>query len=367
MKKNFTLCFTLLSLTCFAQIMFPGDANNDGRCNHVDILPIGILHGQEVFPRFLPTLNWQPQQFPLFPGQLPVSGVNFAFSDSDGNGMIDSIDLDGLALNYDLSQNESQPPPKPYILDDTLFTTSVPTLRLRFLKDTVFVGNSVVAVLQFFSTNPLPSSEAALGFALNLKYETENVKDSLTRIYVDSMPGDLMFVASAVNYRDIWRTPSGTIEMGVAGKRKNTLDHTRDLAFIIVTIDDILRSGETRPFTMAFGDVLMINKDEQVLRVKLETDTIILFQPGDDAVTQPELLSLRLSPNPVRERLHIESPDARMERLEVFDTLGRLVLSQDGRGETRFDLSVETLPPGLLLLAVRTREGAVLKKFIHQE
>ncbi|MFN0214130.1 MAG: hypothetical protein ACKVT2_07725 [Saprospiraceae bacterium] len=366
MKNIFTLCFIVLSLICPAQIMFPGDTNNDGRCNHVDILPIGILHGQEVFPRFFPSLNWQPQPFEPFFGQLPVSGVNFSFSDSDGNGFIDSIDLSALALNYDLFQNQSQPPPQPYILDDTLFTTSMPSLRLRFLKDTVLVGDSAVAVLQFFTPNQLPPSEAALGFALNLKYDTENVKDSLTRVYVDSMPGDLMFVASAVNYRNIWRTPSGIIEIGVAGKRKNTLNHTRDLAFIIIDVDDILRSGETRPFTMAFGDVLLINKDEQVLRVKLQTDTVILYQPTD-GVFQPQSADLYITPNPASDMLHIESPDAPMEWIEVFSALGQQVLSVKSWGETRFDLKVETLPFGLWLLAVRTREGVILRKFIRQD
>jgi len=346
--------------------MFPGDANNDGRCNHVDILPIGILYGQEVIPRFFPTLNWQPQLFEPVPGQLPVSGVNFAFSDSDGNGFIDSIDLDALALNYDLVQNQSQPPPQPYILDDTLFTTSLPSLRLRFLQDTVLVSDTAIAVLQFFTPNTLPMNEAALGLALNFTYDTENVQDSLTRVYVDSMPGDLMFVASAVNFRDIWRTDSGNLELGVAGKGKNALNKTRDIASFIIVVDVILRSGETRPFTMSFGNVLMVNKDEQVLNVKLETDTVILFQPTD-GVTHLVSSSLNISPNPVRESLNIESPDAPMERLEVFDPFGRLVLSVDGRGETRFDLSVETLPPGLLLLAVRTREGVILRKFIRQE
>ncbi len=366
MKNIFTLYFTFLSLLCPAQIMFPGDANNDGRCNHVDILPIGILQGQEVFPRFFPTLDWLPQQFPPFPGQLPVSGVNFAFSDSDGNGLIEPLDLDALALNYDLLQNQSQPPPQPYILDDTLHTTNIPCLRLRFLQDTVMVGDTAIVVLEFVAPIILPPSEAALGFAVSLKYETDNVKDSLTRVYVDSMPGDLMFIASAVNFRDIWRTPSGTIEIGVAGKGKNTLNLTRKLAFIIIEVDDILRSGEAKPFTIAFGEVLMINKDEQVLRVKLQTDTVILFQPTD-AVIHPEPLALRLSPNPVREMLHIESPDVPMERLEVFSTLGDLVYSVNGSGENRFDLSVETLPFGLWLLAVRTRDGVILRKFVHQE
>ncbi|MFN0036859.1 MAG: T9SS type A sorting domain-containing protein [Saprospiraceae bacterium] len=367
MKNIFALCFTLLlchAVSISAQIMFPGDANNDGRCNHVDILPIGILHGQEVFPRNFPSLNWQPQPFPLFPGQLPVSGVNFAFSDSDGNGFIDSLDLDALALNYDLLQNQSQPPPQPYILDDTLHTTNTPCLRLRFLQDTVLVGDTAIIVIEFVAPIILPPKEAALGFAVSLKYETDNVQDSLTRVYVDSMPGDLMFVASAVNFRDIWRTASGTIEISVAGKGKNTLDRTRDLAFIIIEIDVILRSGEARPFTMAFGDVLMINKDEQVLRVKLQTDTVILFQPTD-GVTQPEPTSLHLSPNPVQDLLHIESPDAPIERMEVFSTLGKRVMSVDGHSENRFDLRVEGLPPGIFLLAVRARGGVVLRKFVR--
>lgn len=346
--------------------MFPGDANNDGRCNHVDILPMGILFGQEVIARNAPSLNWIPQPFPVFPLQLPVSGVLYSFSDSDGNGLIDSVDLDALALNYDLAQNQSQPPPQPYFLDDTLFTSAMPSLRLRFLQDTVLVNDTAFAVLQFFTPFPLPPNQAALGFALDLKYEIENVQDSLTRVYVDSIPGDLMFVASAVNFRDVWRTDSGTAELGVASKGKNGLDKTRDVATFIIVIDVILRSGETRPFTMNFGNVLVVNNHEQVLSVKLETDTVILYQPSD-GVFSPPAPTLRLSPNPARSILHIESSDAPMERLEVFDTLGRLALAADARNETRFDLSVADLPFGFWLLAVRTPAGVILSRFIHQE
>ncbi|MBL7808400.1 MAG: T9SS type A sorting domain-containing protein [Saprospiraceae bacterium] len=366
MKKILILSLLLLSLDCPAQIMFPGDANNDGLCNHVDILPIGILFGQEVIPRNAPSLNWVPQDFPLFPAQLPTSGVLFSFSDSDGNGFIDATDLDALALNYDQMQNQSQPFPQPYLLDDTLFTTNVPTLRLRFLQDTVFVSDTAVAILEFFSPLPLPANQAALGLAIELNYETDNVKDSLTSVYVDSMPGDLMFVASAFNYLRIWRTNSGTIEFGAAGKGQNTLNKTRELASFIIIIDDILRSGITKPFTMSFGNVLVVNNHEQVLKVKLETDTVILFQPTDGAFP-PRTALLNISPNPAGEWLFIESPDSPVMKAIVSDAWGRQVESVNAGHQNQLSLKVGHLPQGLYILAVQTRKGVMLRKFLRLE
>ncbi|MBK9013208.1 MAG: hypothetical protein IPM82_03480 [Saprospiraceae bacterium] len=120
----FLLSF-LCSLHLAAQpiILFPGDANNDGVANQYDLLPIGVAYGQEGFPRPGATLDWLPQFLPQqWLQALPVSGVNLGFCDSDGNGLIDSFDIDAIALNFDSTQTGAQPPPMPYLLPDTCFS-----------------------------------------------------------------------------------------------------------------------------------------------------------------------------------------------------------------------------------------------------
>ena len=106
--KTTMIRFTFLLLLIFAcaiahsqVIMFPGDANNDGVANQYDILPVGVAYGMEGFPRPGASPIWQPQFQPFaWPQNLPVSGVNLAFVDSDGNGLIDSLDIDAIAFNF---------------------------------------------------------------------------------------------------------------------------------------------------------------------------------------------------------------------------------------------------------------------------
>ena len=95
-----TFLFLVMSASVLSSqpiVMFPGDTNNDGTANQYDILPVGIAYGTEGFPRPGATQDWLPQFLPnQWLENLPVSGVNFGFIDSDGNGMIDSLDIDAI-------------------------------------------------------------------------------------------------------------------------------------------------------------------------------------------------------------------------------------------------------------------------------
>ena len=95
------------------QVLYPGDTNNDGICNHIDLLPIGIAYNTEGIPREGATTDWVPQFYEPWPSNLPLTGVNNAFQDTDGNGFIDSPDIDAIAIKSQsrrqaITQNERQ-------------------------------------------------------------------------------------------------------------------------------------------------------------------------------------------------------------------------------------------------------------------
>jgi len=85
-------------------VVYPGDCNNDGTVNEIDVLSIGLYWSE-----FGPEREFGSEQDPLefydqpahfqTPGKIwePLNGV---YADVDGSGVVDADDLCGIAINF---------------------------------------------------------------------------------------------------------------------------------------------------------------------------------------------------------------------------------------------------------------------------
>lgn len=346
-------------------LLFPGDANNDGVANYIDVLPIGLAYGEEGPSREIPSTDWLPQQFFPFGQILPFSGVEYGFIDCDGNGIIDSLDIEAIALNYDSIQNMANPPPMPYTPSDTLFTTNIPELSVSFQVDTVFVSDTIRADIDIVYSDPI-NIEPALGVALGLEYDAEFVKDSLTLIFPDTISDDLMFVSAASNFLSFWRLPSeGRIELGAAGRGQNAINNTRTIATAMIIIEDIIvRSEGEIPFYFTLSDIMLLNANEQVLEINFHSDTLLLL---DTLVNANELIigeDIKVYPNPSRGYLTLESEGANIEQVRLINQMGQEVSVKDynARRKVRFDAL--NIPRGIYILHIKTAKGWLIRKVV---
>ena len=145
MRKVFTylaglflaLSFSFPQLT--AQTLYPGDINNNGLVNGVDMLYWGIAYEQRGPQRPVMGTYWQSYQVAApwdnaFPG-----GPNYSYADCSGDGRITGIDLHlGVRDNYGKTHGTPQ-------LDDYRFGiyNVDPLLELRPSITTVGLGNTV--------------------------------------------------------------------------------------------------------------------------------------------------------------------------------------------------------------------------------
>ncbi len=368
MTRLILLIFLAFPLLLPAQpfTMFPGDANNDGTANQYDLLPIGVAYFLEGFPRPGATQAWLPQFHPnQWPANLPVSGVNVGFCDSDGNGLIDSLDIGAIALNFDSTQTQSQPPPLPYLLPDTCFSCPKPDLLITFDRDTAMVNDTFYATLTLRYPMDIDPSIGALGIAFNLTYDPENIRDSLTKVFPDTMPGDLMFVTATTTLARPWREiPPGNIGFGAAGKGTNALFFTRPLGTVELVVEDMIIRSAAIDFWMEAADILLVNIHEQVVCPgKIEVDTLVLFDPVDGVgEVLPWQESLKVFPNPASGWVTIYSPGAAVERVEVYSVEGRLVSGKwSGYSET-VELNLKAFSNGAFLMKIKTAEGMTVRK-----
>ncbi|MCB0582325.1 MAG: T9SS type A sorting domain-containing protein [Phaeodactylibacter sp.] len=346
-----------------AQVMFPGDLNNDGTANHIDLLPLGVAYNRFGPPRDPASLEWIPQPNLPWADALPVSGVNLGFVDADGNGLIDSLDLEAIPFNYDSTQFLSIPEPRPYLLPDTLFVETPPELQLRFEPQTASPGDTVRLIVEYIVPDPnaFPPSGLPLGIAFSIGgLDTLPIVPPI-RIFPDTVPGDLMFVAATETQARFWRSAGpGRIEFAAAGRGMGALNTSRKLAEMFIVMEDmiILREAPAN-----IDSALLINTREQVIALKTRGDTLMV---GSRQPAAPTAFA-RVFPNPARDELQVRLERPARFELALFNAAGQAVrkgrpgLAREGR------LSIAGLPPGVYLLEIRTEQRKQVERvMVHR-
>ncbi len=85
--------------------VYPGDCNNDGRVNEMDVLPLGVFYNM-TGPRrdsLGEETGWGPKQ------AIEWSDKRSTYADADGNGIVDAADLLVIALNWGGTQPQANP------------------------------------------------------------------------------------------------------------------------------------------------------------------------------------------------------------------------------------------------------------------
>jgi hypothetical protein len=110
-----------------------------------------------------------------------------------------------------------------------------------------------------------------------------------------------------------------------------------------------------------FGCNASIMATEEVKKTGICEPFVCPFDIGEREAefdTDPLLLShdvLLISPNPVRETLHVELPSTEHDDMTIylFDTFGKLKVEREMHGRNSTDFNVSDFTPGLYLLAVQ--------------
>lgn len=83
-----------VSLTGSGLVVWPGDHNNDGAVNQVDVLPLGLHWARTGAPRSGASMTWTAQ-----PAQ-PWNPVAATFADGNGDGLVNQADVLAVGLNW---------------------------------------------------------------------------------------------------------------------------------------------------------------------------------------------------------------------------------------------------------------------------
>jgi hypothetical protein len=349
--------FCLLLIGCLhvnAQTIvnvFPGDANNSGKCTHHDLLYIGLGYGETGPARGNASLNWQAQQATIW---APSGQHERAFMDCDGNGTIERGDALGIDQNFGLLQNGGF-----FNFDTTTFSTgNVPVLQLGIGQDSILVNGLTTVVMDVNLGSPGLPVDSLYGLAFTLSFDP-GIVDNATMAF---NPGS--FISQDSNWFSFSRidTALGKIYMAISRTDHQNRSGSGTIASIGIVMDDNIRINGNWSLVLHVDSAFALTATEDPVYLRPQGDTIAIMT-GHHA---PSPIGISLAPNPARDRVVIRSENDPLQAVRLYDPQGRLIAQHVNLSSQYLFLEIDQLAAGCYFVEVQVNDGILRKKLILQ-
>lgn len=367
MTKNMLRCFRLLLsgiallglVPAQGQQIWPGDVNNNGIVNGVDLLWLGLAYGTDGPERPGATTLWQAQPLGAAWPQAFPNGLNYAYADCDGDGEADGNDLDDAILpNFRLTHGVLQPDGYANALPGTApRLTLVPSTTLAVpgqeITIDVFLGSAGMPIGEFY------------GIAFSGSYNPELVDGGGTAVDFDDddewMAPEPDEPIEHLYYRD---APGGQYE--VAFVRTNQVPVAGGFGLIgsfSIIVEDII-VGLSDTLVIGIDSIRLIDQHNNVYPVVPDTVRILVSHSSPTSTeAEAAKAAVQVYPNPVRRAgtFWITAPPS-MRPLDISDALGRPVqaaFTPQAHGRWRLQWPSSTAP-GWYVLRCMGPDGAIV-------
>lgn len=301
------------------QQVWPGDINNNGIVNNIDVLYWAVAKDAAGNGRVSPTSNWVGQDLPaeLWDQSFP-NGLNYAYADCDGDGDVDDDDKTIIEDNFGLVHGEVVP--DDYATGDP---NSDPTLALSTGSSVVPSGGTLEANLSLGTATDSISN--FYGIAFTVVYDPDVVGNQGNDFQLDILQntwmngqGDDKVIKFIKNDRN-----TGVAEIAIVRKNQQMVSGFGEVGIFSIVMEDIV-VGLTKVNTT---DIKMI--DLAVLDSPIAPSDIEFSIDSTTATVRSiSRTGLKLYPNPVNGstiNLELEDSDEAIRYLQLFDINGRLL------------------------------------------
>jgi len=358
-KRDFLLIiFLFLQIVGFSQSVWPGDVNNNGIVNKVDLLFLGYAFGETGAARENATEDWNANISPeAWEGSFP-NGLNFLYADCNGDGVINELDAIIITNNVGLSH------------DDVLFVPDEVLLGMEGINpECRFINPPAAApVDQPFSL------EIGLG---NMDIPTENI--SGFTFIVDVEPAIL-----GIDNTEFSFNPNGWIDNTVAsafhvqqkelGEARLKVAYTKidrvpvtgfgsiaSVSFVLET--DVIDLFIIDTVTFTLDSIIVL--DDELNPIPIVTEPLKLAIDKNLMVStqeHPSLATIQVYPNPSKGFFLLESSESVLEKLEVVNELGQHVFYQSLNSNLFQSVDLQHLDSGFYWFKIHTKYGVKAKR-----
>ncbi len=344
------------------QIMYPGDINNNGIVNGVDVLYLGVAFGFSGPGRNNATTDFVPQ--PITPwAQFFPNGINYAYADVDGGGEVDEEDLEeddddeGLKANFLFTHGSLQP--------DPASPAGLPGIdpRLQLVPDlpSASAGQTVNIDINLGS-----GTEPAIdfyGLSFTLEYDPGIIDPANIQFNFESNPWYDPTGNNALKLAVSEIVP-GRLDVAIARTNQAPISGSGKLgALSIVIVEDVVGAIFVND-NLEISHALMADVSLEPLPLVLGDGVVSPTTTGVHVQNNP---NLKVFPNPADNIIWIETGAHQIQELRLVNPLGQnqpALCRQVNPAHAALDIS--RLPAGLYLLIIRTPDGVFSRPILIQ-
>lgn len=355
----FAFCSLFFSQTFFAQTVWPGDVNNNGIVNEVDLLYLGLAFGESGANRTAIDSSWAAQGIiENWAGNFP-NGLNFAYADCNGDGVVSEADAYVIEKNYLETHDDV-----PLMPDDVLAGVNGEDPKIIFLDtDLVVPEGGTIDLPISLGTADIPV-DSILGLAFTIKVDPELFQGNRIKFKFDKdswlNPDDEVSITKFLK-----NNPKDNGRFTVAFTRKDKMPvadfgSIGTVSFVLETDIIELLVNNNDSLEVVVDSVIMTDENLEPLPAIGASINLQLEELIDSTTTStynPILDKIKVFPNPTSGWLLVKTANIQTENFEVLNTLGQVIFSQKGTTNNFQSLDLQHIPQGSYWLRFYTEYG----------
>lgn len=353
MKKQTVLLlffsFSILA-SLSAQVLWPGDANNNGVANGADFIYFGLAHGSEGPERPNATGNWTPQPIAPWP-QTFSNGINYAFADFDGDGKVANSDQSKFEANWGKTHGTVSN-------DGYGAGISGASTRVKLFPGATQVAPGASLNIEVRVGDPAHPVTGLYGVAFKMRYSQDMVNNGGSDIEFNDLGGS-WFDAGGASRKFFQKNETlGRAETGLTRINQIPVSGQGAVGSFSIIIEDIIVGRLIDTLEIVIDSLIVFDANGTPSGAEGDTIRVIVVDPSVAvATTEPETGSCRVSPNPVSGPFLFIETTSPLQEVVLTDVSGRMLFFLRAAAPSLHSIVEKPeVPPGIYLLKVRSAE-----------
>ena len=350
--NNETILFHLSSSsTCTKGCVFPGDANNDGTVNMLDLFPIAANMGTYGSARTdNDPLNWYGRTVTDWKVQDVTSTNDLKYVDSNGDGIISADDTTALAANY---SNTSRLAPT------SLVELGGVSMQLLTPFGSVQPGDMVEIALSVGSVEQPVFNSKGLSFSVN--YDSKKIKENSIAVNFNNF--------SWLSHNNAFLSLSKVVQRGIVDaalvrtRNSGSTGHGEIGKIRGVVVEDIAGISQGNNPTVRFTVSDIYTEDANGVKMLIKGGSIEIPITAKTTTTVAQNSDLHVYPNPsnAQANFYLNGENA-LNSVRLLDITGKTISEFSNINSKQFSIPLSGVATGLYIVDVKTNKGRITQK-----
>lgn len=335
---------------CITDSVWAGDANGDFSVNNYDPLAIAVAYGSTGTARPNASTNWQAEACPNWSSSFNT-GINFKHADCNGDGLVDTADLNAIYTNYGNWHLKPTPQAKTTNVPDLYFDISgIPFIAGTTVNIPIKLGSATLPMNNIYGVaGKINIGGITLAAAPQLTFNPSWIGTSANTLnFAMSILNNIDWALARINHQNV--SGNGTIAM----------------LKIQLPVDAI---GQT--MTLSFSNTKIVNNQLQANAAFNESDTSVTISTMSVDGINPDIESAFIFPNPTQTdaNLHLILKASIPLTVQVMDISGKIIKNinaQATNGKNSISLSANGLSSGVYFVKVISENASFNLKWIKE-